>query len=106
MLGRPGRAPYNSSRSAVIGLTRTAAMENIRRGIRVNAVAPSTIDTDIFRNYARGDKALEAEYAEAHPIGRIGRPEEVADAVAWLCSEESSFVVGQALVLDGGFTAL
>jgi A-factor type gamma-butyrolactone 1'-reductase (1S-forming) len=104
ILGRPNRAPYNSSRSGVIGLTKTAAVEYIRKGIRINAVAPASVKTELFDNYTKNDPATQAQYAEGMPIGRICTPEEVADSVLWLCSDKSSFVVGHTLVLDGGFT--
>lgn len=103
-LARPSRAAYNASRHGVLGLTRSAAIEYARKGIRVNAVAPGAIETAIFNRSTGGDQALIEKYHEAHPIGRIGQPHEVAEAALWLCSDLSSFVVGHTLMVDGGFS--
>jgi NAD(P)-dependent dehydrogenase (short-subunit alcohol dehydrogenase family) len=102
-MARPSRCAYNSSRHGVVGLTRSAALEYAPRGIRVNAVAPGSVRTAIFSRSTGGNPAMEKAYADAHPIGRIAEPEEIAEAVAWLCSDAASFVVGHVLVLDGGF---
>jgi A-factor type gamma-butyrolactone 1'-reductase (1S-forming) len=106
LLGRPERCAYNSSRSGVIGLTRTAAIEYIQKGIRINAVAPAAVKTDLFDRYTHDDYNIQKKYAEMHPIGRVSEANEIAEAVLWLCSDKSSFVVGHILVLDGGFTLL
>jgi NAD(P)-dependent dehydrogenase (short-subunit alcohol dehydrogenase family) len=89
----------------VIGLTRTAALEYATRGIRVNAVCPGTIDTRMARDVVGGDEQALAELLKETPMGRIGKPEEIASAVLWLCSPGASFVVGHALAVDGGYTA-
>jgi NAD(P)-dependent dehydrogenase (short-subunit alcohol dehydrogenase family) len=102
-VARPSRCAYNSSRHAVVGLTRSAALEYAAKGIKINAVAPGSIRTDIFYRSTKGDPSLEKAYAEAHPIKRIGEPREVAEAVLWLCSDSCSFVDGHTLVIDGGF---
>ncbi len=102
-MARPSRCAYNSSRHGVVGLTRSAALEYAAKGIKINAVAPGSIRTDIFYRSTKGDPALEKAYAAAHPIKRIGEPEEVAKAVLWLCSDDCSFVIGHTLLLDGGF---
>jgi NAD(P)-dependent dehydrogenase (short-subunit alcohol dehydrogenase family) len=102
-MARPSRCAYNSSRHGVVGLTRSAALEYAAKGIKINAVAPGSIRTDIFYRSTRGDPALEKAYAAAHPIKRIGEPEEVAKAVLWLCSDDCSFVIGHTLLIDGGF---
>ncbi|OHD11881.1 MAG: short chain dehydrogenase [Spirochaetes bacterium GWD1_27_9] len=104
IIGRPNRCAYNSSRSGVIGLTKTASIEYIRKGIRINAIAPAAVKTDLFDKYTNEDIELQKKYAESHPIGRICEPEEVAEAALWLCSDKSSFVVGHILVIDGGVT--
>ena len=84
--GNPGIGSYIASKHGVIGLTRTAALEYIRHGIRVNAVNPGLIDTQVGRDVFKGDENVYAEAAKSVPMGRAGRPEEVAAAVLWLCS--------------------
>lgn len=98
-----GASIYVASKHAVIGLTKSAAVEYGSHGIRVNAVSPGDIRTEMLRNVFGSDTALD-ELADLHPAGRIGSPEDVADAVAWLFSEHSSYYTGQSLVLDGGLT--
>jgi NAD(P)-dependent dehydrogenase (short-subunit alcohol dehydrogenase family) len=102
MLGRINRCAYNASRAAIISLTKTAAMEYISNGIRVNAIAPAAIRTDIFERMTGGSEEKKAQYAKSHPIGRVAEPDEIANVALWLCSENSSFVVGQTIVADGG----
>lgn len=102
--GNPGIGAYIASKHGVVGLTRTAALEYIRKGIYVNAVNPGLIDTQIARDVVSGDEAAYAEAAKKVPIQRAGRPEEIAAAVLWLCSPAASYVVGQALTVDGGLT--
>jgi NAD(P)-dependent dehydrogenase (short-subunit alcohol dehydrogenase family) len=102
--GNPGIASYIASKHGVVGLTRTAALEYVRHGIRVNAVNPGTIDTQIARDVVKGDAQAYAEMASKIPMGRVGQPEEIAAAVLWLCSPGASYVVGQALTVDGGLT--
>ncbi|MCB1191786.1 MAG: glucose 1-dehydrogenase [Leptospiraceae bacterium] len=107
LLGRPGRSPYNSSRSGIIALTRTAAIEYIKNGIRINCLAPGVVKTDLFQTSTDGGKTNKIkEYEDAHPIGRVAEPEEVAESALWLLSDKSSFVVGHTLVVDGGYTIL
>jgi NAD(P)-dependent dehydrogenase (short-subunit alcohol dehydrogenase family) len=106
LIGSPkGTASYTASKHAVIGLTKAAALENARRGIRVNAVAPAVIDTDMGTSFAGELEITIEDFGRMHPIGRVGQPEEVAAAVLWLCSEQSSFMLGHTLILDGGYTA-
>jgi NAD(P)-dependent dehydrogenase (short-subunit alcohol dehydrogenase family) len=105
MLGFPGLGIYVASKHAVVGLTKTAALEYSAQGIRVNAVNPAVIDTEMVDELVIGVKTTKDELAALHPIGRIGRVEEVADAVLWLCSSKASFVTGHSLLVDGGFTA-
>ncbi len=104
LTGNPGIGSYIASKHGVIGLTRTAALEYVKNGIRVNAVNPGLIDTQIARDVVNGDEQAYSEVAKSVPIGRAGRPEEIAAAVLWLCSPEASYVVGQALTVDGGMT--
>lgn len=102
----PKMSIYSASKHAVIGLTKSAAVEYAKKGIRVNAVCPAVIDTDMFRRAAESDPR-KAEYAAAmHPVGRLGKPEEIAGAVIYLCSSEAAFTTGVALPLDGGATSV
>lgn len=104
MTGNPGIGSYIASKHGVVGLTRTAALEYAQQGIRVNAVNPGLIDTQIARDVVAGDEQAYAQLEKGVPIGRAGRPEEIAAAVLWLCSPAASYVVGHALVVDGGLT--
>jgi NAD(P)-dependent dehydrogenase (short-subunit alcohol dehydrogenase family) len=106
LTGNPGIGSYIASKHGVVGLTRTAALEYIKQGIRVNAVNPGLIDTQIARDVVSGDEQAYAEIAKHVPIARAGRPEEIASAVLWLCSPGASYVVGHALTIDGGMTVL
>ena len=100
-----GAAAYVASKHAVVGLTKAAALENARKGVRVNVVAPAVIETDMATAFAGDLKITMDDFARMHPIGRVGKPEEVANAVLWLCSSDAAFVTGHTLAVDGGLTA-
>lgn len=106
VVGIPGLATYSGTKHAVLGLTRGAALDYAKHGIRINAVGPGTIDTPMIERFIElaGTDAVMEPIRAAHPIGRTGRPEEVAEAVLWLCSDASSFVLGQILMVDGGYS--
>lgn len=102
----PKMSIYSASKHAVLGLTRSAAVEYGKKGIRINAVCPAVIDTEMFRRAAAIDPR-KAEFAAAmHPVGRIGKAEEIAAAVLYLCSEGAGFTTGIALPVDGGTTCI
>ena len=96
---------YVASKHGVIGLTKNAALEYAKLGIRVNAVCPGVIKTPMIDRFTGKNKEVEKQFESMEPVGRLGLPEEVADAVMWLCSDSSSFVTGDALPVDGGWTA-
>lgn len=102
---RAGLATYTASKHAVVGLTRCAALENARKGIRVNAVGPAVIETYMGTSFAAALGITMEQFGDLHPVGRVGQSDEVAGAVLWLCSEQASFVTGTTLMIDGGFTA-
>ncbi|MFJ4408477.1 glucose 1-dehydrogenase [Streptomyces sp. NPDC088910] len=104
LVGLPERAAYHASKHGVIGLTKSAAVEYAPRGIRINAVCPGTIDTPMVSGMLESQADAMAEILKQQPIGRLGRAEEIAQAVLWLCSPGASFVIGAALPVDGGFT--
>ena len=106
VIGFPGLGIYVASKHAVIGLTKTAALEFSARGIRINAVNPAVIDTEMVDRLTDGMNMKKDDLTTFHPIGRLGRVEEVAEAVLWLCSGKASFVTGHSLIIDGGFTAI
>jgi NAD(P)-dependent dehydrogenase (short-subunit alcohol dehydrogenase family) len=99
-----GTAAYVASKHAIIGLTKAAALEYAKQGLRINAVCPGFIQTALIE-VATNNPEISDAIVDAHPVGRIGKPEEVASAVIWLCSEGASFITGQSLVIDGGYIA-
>ena len=100
LIGLPGRVAYHASKHAVLGMTKCAALEYAARGIRINAICPATIEPPMVEKMLATGAIREV----AEPIGRFGHPEEVASTVLWLCSPAASFIVGQGIAVDGGYT--
>lgn len=104
-IGFPNIAAYTASKHGVLGLTKTAALEYAREGIRINAVCPGVIRTPMVERFLEKNNTTEEAMASSEPVGRLGQPEEIAGAVVWLCSDAASFVTGHPLVVDGGWVA-
>jgi NAD(P)-dependent dehydrogenase (short-subunit alcohol dehydrogenase family) len=105
LIGFPGLPAYVASKHAIIGLTKTAALENAKQNIRINAVCPGAIKTAMIDRITGKDKIVEKQFEDMEPIGRMGNPDEVAHAIVWLCSDAASFVTGNAMTVDGGWVA-
>jgi NAD(P)-dependent dehydrogenase (short-subunit alcohol dehydrogenase family) len=105
LIGIGGLAAYHASKHGVIGLTKSAALEYAARGIRINAICPGVVDTLMVARMLDSDPESMAEFLRDQPIGRLGEPEEIANAVLFLCSPAASFIIGAALAIDGGYTA-
>jgi len=105
LVGFGGIPAYTASKHGIVGLTKNAALDYATAGIRVNAVCPGVIETAMIDRFTGGNADAHAAMTSMEPMGRLGRPEEVADAVIWLCSDASSFVTGIALPVDGAFVA-
>lgn len=105
LVGFLGIPAYTASKHGILGLTKTAALEYAKTGLRINAVCPGVIRTPMIERFTRGDDQAEAQLTAMEPIGRVGEPEEIASAVVWLCSDAASFVTGHSMVVDGGLVA-
>ncbi|MEQ1890856.1 MAG: SDR family oxidoreductase, partial [Alphaproteobacteria bacterium] len=105
LTGIPGMGAYCASKHGVIGLTKAAALEYAKAGIRVNCVCPGVIDTPMVGRLGASNPEILAGLSAAEPIGRMGRPSEIGEAAVWLCSDHASFVTGHAMVVDGGLVA-
>ncbi|WP_279061694.1 SDR family oxidoreductase [Bilophila wadsworthia] len=106
LVGLPGRAAYHAAKHGVLGLTKSAALEYGAKGIRINAVCPGTIDTPMVQAMFDSGNLTREFIAQTQPIGRIGRAEEVANTVLWLCSPAASLLIGQPIAVDGGYTIM
>ena len=105
LVGMKGSTAYGAAKHGVVGLTKVAALEYAQSGIRVNAVCPGAVETPLARRLMGEDPEREAMYMAIHPVGRLGTPNEIAEAVVWLCSDAASFVTGLAMPVDGGVVA-
>ena len=105
LVGAQGASAYIASKHAVVGLTRAAALEYAQQGIRINALNPGAIRTPLLEPFIAAIPDWEATITAQHPVGRTGTPQEVAEALVWLCSDAASFVIGHNLTVDGGYMA-
>ena len=105
LVGVAGQPIYVASKHGVSGLTKAMAVEHAAKGVRINAVCPGLIRTDLMERIYKANPALRGEANSWQPIGRVGEPEEVAEAVVWLSSDKASFVVGHTMTIDGGLVA-
>lgn len=104
LVGQANVCIYSASKHGALGLTKSLALEYAKAGIRINAVCPGAIETEMMERCCEGKEEIKAQLTALHPVGRVGQPKEVADAVLWLCCDEASFVTGHSLAIDGGLT--
>ncbi|MEE9608187.1 MAG: glucose 1-dehydrogenase [Myxococcota bacterium] len=105
LVATPGLAPYCATKHGILGLTKTAAVENARTGVRVNAICPGSIDTPMLQGAMAADPRVKKMILAGQPGGRLGTPEEVAEAAVFLCSDRASFVTGESMLVDGASVA-
>lgn len=105
LVGFQGATPYVASKHGIVGITKSVGLEYAKTGIRCNAVCPGVIDTEMIERATQGNPEMEKMLTAGEPVGRLGRPEEIAETVVWLCSESASFITGVALPVDGGWVA-
>ena len=105
VVGFPGIAAYVASKHGVLGLTKTAALEYAKKNIRVNAVCPGVIQTPMIERFTHGEAQIQNQLVNSEPVGRVGKPQEISDAVLWLCSPGAAFTTGHSMVIDGGWIA-
>jgi NAD(P)-dependent dehydrogenase (short-subunit alcohol dehydrogenase family) len=105
LIGVPGLAHYCASKHGILGLTKTAALENARTGVRVNAICPGSVDTPMLQGFLARAPEARAMVLAGQPGGRLGTPDEIAEAALWLCSDRASFVTGASMLVDGGAVA-
>ena len=105
LVGSPGVPAYVASKHGVVGLTKAAALEYAKQGIRINAVCPGIVLTELVQRFWDADPEVKAHATDTVPMGRVATPGEIAEAAVWLCSDAASFITGHALVIDGGTTA-
>ena len=104
-IAMPGASVYAASKHAVNGLTRAAALETARMGVRINAISPGGVVTPMFERFTGGNKEAQAGLAAAHPMGRLARPQEIASSILFLASDAAKFMTGSVVLVDGGYTA-
>ena len=105
VIGIPQQSIYSASKHAVLGMTKSAALEYAKSGIRINAIAPGLVETEMVELVAKDNKQLIESLKSRTPIGHIGDPQEIANAVVWLLSDKASFVLGHTLLVDGGIVS-
>jgi NAD(P)-dependent dehydrogenase (short-subunit alcohol dehydrogenase family) len=104
-IGMAGASVYVASKHAVNGLTRSAALETARSGVRINAISPGGVVTPMFQRFTGGNKEMQTGFANAHPVGRLARPEDIARTILFMASDDASFMTGSVVAVDGGYTA-
>jgi len=104
-IGMAGASVYVASKHAVNGLTRSAALETARMGVRINAIAPGGVVTSMFERFTGGNKEMQAGFANAHPVGRLASPADIARTILFMASDDASFMTGSVVAVDGGYTA-